>query len=279
MHGPTGRGILVVRSPRSWIAPHRVTFRDHAKFYGRSSAGKYPLDTTELRAAFSQSEGLVQTIRRFRQERVAIVEADDGPVPLRQGAKLIFHIVPLSAYATPTAINLDDRGYMIRPVMRTSGFSTRFTLEGLASYSGRDDLVETMYSYALLFRTGIIEAVSVIGHADTHGLFVAPVTVEWDLLQVFKSYCETLARYAVEPPYYIFLSLTGVRDHRLYTGGPFFTPNLRHDILLLPEITVDDLTQSSEKILRPLFDLFWNAFGFPKSSSFDQSGAYIGERY
>lgn len=50
--------IFVVRVPRSWSAPHRVVFNDHSKFYGRSSAGKYPLDVSELRSAFLLSEHL-----------------------------------------------------------------------------------------------------------------------------------------------------------------------------------------------------------------------------
>jgi hypothetical protein len=272
------RGVLVVRTPRSWAAPHRVTFRDHSKFYGRNSAGKYPLDVAELRAAFVNAAGLIQSIRRFRNERVATVEADEGPVPLRPTAKLILHIVPLSAFAAPQEIVIDDRQHLIRPLVST-GFNTRYTLEGVVNYTGREDMIDTMYTYALLFRSGIIEAVSAIGHADEQGSFVAPETVEWDLLKVFKSYCDALTHHTLAPPFYIFLSLTGVRNHRLFLRRPFFAPKLRTDVLLLPELTVDDPSQSAEQLLRPLFDLFWNAFGFSHSASFDKNGQYIGERY
>jgi predicted HTH transcriptional regulator len=34
------RHLLILRVPQSWSAPHRVTFRDHSKFYGRNSSGK-----------------------------------------------------------------------------------------------------------------------------------------------------------------------------------------------------------------------------------------------
>ena len=39
--------VLIARIPKSWSAPHRVTFRGHDKFYGRNSNGKYSLDVGE----------------------------------------------------------------------------------------------------------------------------------------------------------------------------------------------------------------------------------------
>lgn len=148
--GVNGRGLLVIHIPRSWAAPQRVTFRDHAKFYGRNSGGKYPLDVAELRAAFVNAEGMVQSIRRFRQERVATVEADEGPVPLRPGAKLVFHIIPLSAFAAPKEIVIDSNRILIQPLGSPSGLNTRHTLEGLVSYTGREDIVESIYTYVLI---------------------------------------------------------------------------------------------------------------------------------
>jgi len=34
--------VLVVRSERSWIGPHRVVLKGHDKFYARNSAGNIP---------------------------------------------------------------------------------------------------------------------------------------------------------------------------------------------------------------------------------------------
>ncbi len=50
-----GGRVIVIRVQRSWNGPHRVVFQGHDKFYGRNSAGKYPLDVNELRAAFTLS--------------------------------------------------------------------------------------------------------------------------------------------------------------------------------------------------------------------------------
>jgi predicted HTH transcriptional regulator len=58
------RGVLVLRIPRSWIAPHRVTLQGHDKFYIRNSAGKHPMNVDELRRAFTLAEGVADRVRR-----------------------------------------------------------------------------------------------------------------------------------------------------------------------------------------------------------------------
>jgi predicted HTH transcriptional regulator len=47
--------VLLVRVERSWSGPHRVVFKGYDKFFGRNSAGKYPLDVNELRTAYCAS--------------------------------------------------------------------------------------------------------------------------------------------------------------------------------------------------------------------------------
>jgi hypothetical protein len=43
---------LIVRIPRSWAAPHMVTFQQSGKFFKRHSGGKHQLDVFEVRDAF-----------------------------------------------------------------------------------------------------------------------------------------------------------------------------------------------------------------------------------
>ena len=74
------RYVLVVRVPRSWIAPHRV--RKNRQFYARNAAGAYPLDVGELRAAFTMSETVAARIRDFRTYRLARIHGRETPVGL-----------------------------------------------------------------------------------------------------------------------------------------------------------------------------------------------------
>jgi hypothetical protein len=47
------------------------------------------------------------------------------------------------------------------------------------------------------------------------------------------------------------------------------------DSLVLPEVIVESLTTPAGQILKPLFDLIWNACGLPSSSNFDANGNWV----
>jgi predicted HTH transcriptional regulator len=87
--------VLLARIPKSYAAPHMVTFQEHSRFYSRNSKGKYPLDVGEIRVAFALSESLPERIRSFRTERLARIIADETPMPLRRVPILVLHIIPV----------------------------------------------------------------------------------------------------------------------------------------------------------------------------------------
>ena len=72
--------VAIIRIEKSSIGPHRVVFRSHDKFYARNSAGKYPLDLTELRDAFLRTSSVSEGIRNFRLERIASIRSGETPV-------------------------------------------------------------------------------------------------------------------------------------------------------------------------------------------------------
>lgn len=88
--------VIVLRVPKSWAAPHMITFRCSPEFYARTNAGKYPLDVSELRAAFLLSDTLGQRLARFRDERLEKITKGDTPIPLVTGPKLVLHTIPIS---------------------------------------------------------------------------------------------------------------------------------------------------------------------------------------
>ena len=107
-----GRHVIVVRVPHSWVAPHRVRRND--KFYGRNSAGKYPLDVGELRTAFTLSEGVAERIRAFREDRIARIYGRETPVPIHDGGQMILHVLPLVAFTERAALDLSAHAHQAR---------------------------------------------------------------------------------------------------------------------------------------------------------------------
>jgi hypothetical protein len=153
-------GVLVVRIPRSWIAPHRVTLQGHDKFYVRNVAGKHPMNVDELRQAFTLAESVAERIRAFKTERVRTILGDEGPFPVPPGVKLIFHAVPLSAFVDPPPeVKLTSgTAEHLRPLDQM-GYDGRYTLEGYANYRRANGSVR---AYTLAFRNGIIEALACV---------------------------------------------------------------------------------------------------------------------
>jgi hypothetical protein len=101
-----GRVVLVLRVPRSWAGPHQMKTR-HI-IYGRNSTESYPLDVTELRQAFLMSETLPERVRTFVRDQVVKVRLGELPVLIPRKPKLLFHLIPISAFSLGNRIMSDE---------------------------------------------------------------------------------------------------------------------------------------------------------------------------
>jgi Putative DNA-binding domain len=153
------QGFLVVRIPRSWQAPHRVTLLGHDKFYVRNSAGKHPMNVDELRQAFTLAQTIIERIRRFRTDRIGVILSAEAPFDLMPAPLLAFHGVPLSAFVDPQSLNLTDYGITtLFPPLGGGSYDWQPTLEGLATHTSKT--ADGLRAYTMLFRNGIVEGVS-----------------------------------------------------------------------------------------------------------------------
>jgi hypothetical protein len=277
-----GARVLIVRIEKSWIGPHRVKFQGHDKFYGRNSTGKYPLDVEQLRVAFTQTSALTDRIRAFRAGRIISLVNNETPVPFVEGPKLVLHCIPLESF---TGLRQYDilRFYEtpeLLPALGTRGGSQRINLEGVLTVSrGGGD---SAYSYAHLYRIGLIEAVNgnVLAR-EWHGASVIPsIAYEEQVIRYLPQCFKVLANLGCGAPVLVALTLIGVRGLRmgddpyaLEIGQP-----IDRDTLTLPETVVEDLNSKPENILRPMFDLVWNACGYPRSRNFDADGNWLKRR-
>jgi hypothetical protein len=272
-----GRYVLVVRAPRSWVAPHRV--RKNDKFYGRNSAGNYPLDVGELRTAFTLSETVAERMRNFRVQRIIRISGRDTAVPLDDGGCVVLHVLPLAAFTERQGLDLSDyysRKKIIGLMYVQSGYSVLINLDGVVTFEGGHD--ERSRTYTQLFRTGAVEAVEVFSRANQQIYLPA---LEQQLGDAVASHADALDGLGVEPPLFVFLSFVGVRGFQLYLPNAVWhrgAPSLRDDSLLLPEIVIEQKEFEPHRVLRPLFDMVWNAFGLRGSKSYDKEGNWIGKQ-
>jgi len=153
--------ILLLRVPKSWASPHMVTFKNVSRFFSRTNAGRFQMDVTEIRSAFVLSEELPERLRRFRDERLARIVGRETPVPLKDGAKLVLHLLPLASFTGTFQFDLAQirqQQVDFAPIS-AGGWNNRFNVDGVVTFSGlRGDNVAS-HSYCQVFRSGRIEAV------------------------------------------------------------------------------------------------------------------------
>lgn len=282
---PASTTVLILRINESLLAPHRVVFRGQfGEFWARSTAGKFSMDTDELRRAFTLTDSVFQQIREFRQNRVMQILRQETPIPLMDGGKLVLHLIPVSSFRSRQRFDvakMHDLSTKFPPIA-ASGWDGRINLDGHVSYAGRDE-GKGFRSYSQFFRNGIVEAVlaDVVSHDEGKAKALLAGYYESRLTQRFRAmeqFTKGLKELEIEPPIWCFLSLVGVKGAMIPTEGHF--PDERRDIdrdvLLLPETVINSLDASSVSILRPSFDLVWNASGYSRSPNFDNNGNWIG---
>lgn len=284
LKSPTGENFILIRVNRSWIAPHKVKVNE--KFYGRNSKGKYPLDVSELRTAFMLTEQLSERIKNFRSERIhKIQNNDETPVLLNEGGKIVLHLLPLSAFATSVIYDISELNKKIQfgPIS-SSSWDKRINLDGIVVSRKFDSNTN---SYTQVFRNGCIEAVNCLSWNDDDQDYSA----RYDEEQIIKALSEYITLYInleIDLPIYLFLTFLDVKGYKFHLDDDFRRvyeiqfrireldkPVLNRNILMLPEIMIDDFNLSASEILRPILDLVWNSVGFSRDYNYDDDGNWI----
>jgi hypothetical protein len=274
-----GKKVVIVRVDRSWLAPHRVSFKDHGHFYGRAASSKYRLHVDQLRVAFTLSESIADRVRAFQADRIISIKADDMPVPIDAGPKVVLHLLPLSAFAVG-AREMDIEQLRLRPIgyrgFPQGGVSdSRFNLEGCVSFEGRD---EPFRAYTQVYRSGIIEAVKPLRVDVRQNLIRIWAEYEGQVRNATAEYVTFLQKLGVGLPIFIFVCLIGVR------GGSLAAPDslrsssnsFNRDDICPPLGIWDDQTTDVDTVLRPLLDRLWNGVGEKASPAYDHSGKWVG---
>lgn len=279
---PVGTTVIVIRVRDSLLSPHRVTFQGKfGEFWARSSAGKYSMDTDELRRAFTLSAGINDRIKAFRAERVAKIKDGDTPVRLEGSGRLVLHLIPVSAFRSRQFFSVTAIGEKVArfPPPDASGWDYRLNLDGLLTFSG-GEAHRMSRSYTQLYRNGVVETVlaDVTRDDPQRGKLLLAGYYERVLMRDLPQYLSGLRQFGLNPTVWGFLSLTGVKGARIPSqlAGRDEHLEVDRDTLLLPEFLIDDLEAKASTLLRPTLDLIWNSAGYSHSVNFDEKGEWVG---
>lgn len=285
-----GNYALVIRVSRSFARPHAVDYKGRFRYYSRNSAGKYPMDVAEVSSAVLASEAVADRLRAFRAGRLADVVAGQTPVAMNGVATIVLHVLPLSSFDLPApSVDLSAASNSPEGLLPIGmGGNTRHNFDGLLSHGSSavygDPETHLPESYALLFRSGIVEAVdSWLLWPEADGPIIPSVAFERDVLDAVYRYLALLSHLSVEGPVYVALSLLGVRDYEMAYES-VRSSRIRpvdRDALVVPEVAAEDPNLSRvevERLMRPALDQVWNACGYAGSMLYDADGRWAGDR-
>ena len=264
---------IILRIPRSWAAPHMVTFSDSFRFYTRNNAGKHPMRASEVRESVMLTESLHDRIREFRRDRLDRIAADEAPVsmsrsPLGDG-RVVFHALPISSFdryvsidvISEVASNYADFTNILDPIGHPS--SHRYNFDGYVRYSSGGKPC----GYVQLFRNGAIEAFQLLDFFLNERRRIKAEHLESHVLEWAGNFMKLQERLSIHPPFMFLLSLLSVKgysiaetDRVMGSGDPID----RRD-LILPEILLMSTDESLNEALKPAFDIIWQSAGHDSS--------------
>jgi len=269
--------VYILEIPKSWRAPHRVSSQNRGGLYTfwsrkSGSADNYQLDVGELREAFNLSETITERIRRFREDRLARVLANQAPIRFNKEhdneGKVVLHLIPVNAFDPRQRCNLDqiyNDPNSLAPISQVSPYETRtlINLDGILRHLVRESTgLEVSNSYVQLYRNGIIEAACNWGFGSHKWIMIK--TFENWLKKAANEYLNILKLLSVELPIYLFLAISGVEGVQLRwsdMAGNDLGRQIDRDVLLLPEVCIQSYEEAANA-LKDCIVSIWQAGGY-----------------
>ncbi len=283
---PVGGGyVLIARARRSLVGPHRVIFNNDAQFWGRASAGIFPLNVEQLRRMFVEGPNLTQRVRSFFQERLVKIGLDQAPLQFGPGARKVVHVAALPAFA-------DDRFADIVSVM-ANGHHVPLPLFGAGPNQGAVNLdgflnfhrggLRHRDSYAQFFRCGVIEGVAGV-RVDEPGMSMlgGPALVN-EMIAAVRQYAQVLDHYGAGEPLFAQVAIVDANDLHLHYG--YVNSGGREAAQRVSVQGIENIVapavqfapaDDAATVLRPAFNVLWNAFGLARCDMYSDRGDFAG---
>jgi Putative DNA-binding domain len=279
-----GGHVIIVRVPRSFTPPHRVIARDSNRFWARAGTMKYQPNVEQLRPLFNDAPHFAERIRAFQTDRLIKITAGDTPIPMNQTAKVVVHVIPVPSFADGRMIDMVSvlsRDHLPTPLDDLNMPAMRaVNLDGYLNYAAPGNYRGARQAYAQFFRNGGIEGVGELRSDDgVNSRFVGKEFTGLIVTHV-RQYLQVLKFYETGLPVYIFLSFCNAAK-MVYRHAPegFVeeTRPLGREIAAFPEIYVDTFDLDVPAVMRPVFNVVWNAFGLAQCEIYDSQGKLRGE--
>jgi hypothetical protein len=286
-----GGYLYIVRVPPSPLTPHMITVpSSRPRFYLRANTSNDPMTVRQikeavLRADRAEDRAAALVDRRTEYWRTKHDTIEKGPPGIARripAAQVLLHVVPLFPpvggvdLADPTVL---QRVHEIPPFYMTESNHVRhlMTLDGYANVPEFGDVPECRCTR--LLRGGGLEF-----QATDLLEFGRPAPTDDDLrfdVQEFEEAVLPAMGYAAElaeaelvpPPVVVSLRLLRMRQSSLTSPG--MRLELRkpsEDTISIDPVVVNNWTSEAANVARRLFNVVWQAWGFPRSLHYALDG-------
>lgn len=279
--------ILIIRIPQSIISPHRLEFKNNGKFYTRNNKGKYPMDVNELRLAFNSGLDLNKRIENYKSDRYSNLIANRSNILKNDFPIFVVHYIPLSALNSSigafSVTSIKDAMNNSNSTILGDGYQKTITIDGISmSYNEfgfnalghfkNNGIIEkaTNNFFKKSFVPPNVSPAPTIDYINSYQLLNKLIS---DFNQV-KIYYNKLG---ITAPIIISCALLNARDFTIPTRDFYdIFGKIDRDILYINDIYVEDLTENTEQLLKPIFDSIWNACGYERCFAYDEDGNFKG---
>jgi len=275
-----GGKVLVLRVPRSFSGIHRSA-RD-AHFWVRESRSKRQLDVAGITSRVGEVLGRQDRLTDFFARRYAAIATGAYPLPLPPGPKVVLHILPTRDILGGEEVDLrpvEEAGRFWVIPNSASGLATH-TVEGILHHHPIHEATGTVRAATLVFRSGVVEAVSEVRlfrPGDNQPECIPLEAVEAQCVQFLqRSLGFTAQHLSGGWPVTVRIALVG---HGLLAAQSLnqdvrwhfdHVPAIRVHaaVLQLPDVLIEDRPASIPLALQATFNRLWQAWGYPKSYSY-----------
>lgn len=256
-----GRGALIIRSPASLAAPHRVAYRNSNRFWARNSRGKYEMDTNQLRDAFLGQEALAQRFRDLHREDAAMLTRVDAvPLTMQPDPVAVLTICPIDVFRTRRDLPILPQNAILPPKSHGS-LGSITTIEGVITTSNPDEN-GWVRAWTQTHRSGRLTAAWTIGGSRTirgeNYLLAWTDSFEQGVVEMLRALEAHLAPMDVTGPWQVMASVDRAMKARLVLRDDDWSVPAWRGTAFLGEALVEP---GDTTALTPLFQAYWRFFG------------------
>lgn len=270
-----GRYVVHFRVRPSLAAPHAVRNETHRNYFARNSVGKYEMDVSELRDAFSANEKVFPRLRSLHAAAIARSKGHHMPFRLSDAPRCVLSLIPRSFLHDRMDLPITRENALVP--FRTRGYDFIPSLEGLLAHSklkdGKSDNFETLVdSYVLNHWEGYFDIGWTIGTPpqtaidrleekrpwrSEHFGVVSPEAFEQGVLGMTNSGIAKLRELGREGPWIVMVTVKGLGNTRLALGPDARSLGASRNSASLGELTIEDATPGA---LMPFARAIWLLF-------------------